>query len=57
MTREHLEQEGLDIKSITSGGASKRGKSRGNATGTMSMSGQSFRSKKGNDTEISKVIS
>ena len=40
MTREHLESEGFDIKTITSGGMSKRGKSRG-GNGPMSASAYS----------------
>tara|TARA_B110000285_G_scaffold211037_1_gene253391 strand:+ start:556 stop:762 length:207 start_codon:yes stop_codon:yes gene_type:complete len=61
MTREHLESEGFDIKSLISGGKSpesKRGKSRGISTrGRMStMSATGYSSKKG-ETEVTKVIS
>ena len=68
MTREHLESEGFDVKSLLSGGKSpesKRGKRRGISTragmstrgGMSTMSATGYSSSKKGETEVTKVIS
>lgn len=55
MTREHLESEGWDPKSMMSGRGSPESKG-GKSKGTATMNSTGYSSKRG-DTEISKVIS